>query len=149
MCCEKYSVPCQARLWTKYIFDEKDVVGKMSICIKYRSKYRGSLKVAMSGQNSLPQTTKLCNILQADPKTHLQLLKKSLLYDHYYRLDKKDLQISAGFCVTSYFETTKEQEVSNVTKVGANTVKHRSSFPLVQYYRVRNFVEWGLFHNIF
>ena len=25
MCSEKYSVPCQARLWTKYIFDEKDV----------------------------------------------------------------------------------------------------------------------------
>ena len=75
MCCEKYSVPCQARLWTKYIFDEKDVVGKMSICIKYRSKYRGSSKVAMSGQDSLPQTTKLC---KADPKTHLQLFKKIL-----------------------------------------------------------------------
>ena len=29
MCSEKYSVPCQARLWTKYIFDEKDVMGKI------------------------------------------------------------------------------------------------------------------------
>ena len=42
-------------------------------------------------------------------------------------LDEKDLQISARFCGTSYFETTKEQEVLNVTKVGAKTVKHRSS----------------------
>ena len=32
ICSEKYSVPCQARSWTKYIFDEKDVM-EMSICI--------------------------------------------------------------------------------------------------------------------
>ena len=48
-----------------------------------------------------------------------------MLYDHYYRLDEKDLQISARFGGTSYFETSKEQEVLNVTKVGANTVKRR------------------------